>query len=668
MSQNLIDKLLLNQFRIDAFIASGGMGSVYRVWDLKRNVPLAMKVLHSDLADDPSIFRRFQREAQALQKLKHPNIVPFYGLYQDQGIIFLLEAFIQGSSLQEVLRKGKSLSVNECLIYVKGLCAALGFAHTKGIVHCDVKPGNVLISNQGNIYLADFGIARFVGGTTTTIGAAGSPAYMAPEQITASEITPATDIYALTVMLFEMLTGQRPFRGTEPESLAGGVTLTERIHYCHLRIPAPDPRKLKPDLSSAIAQVIFRGLAKDPGKRFQNTQEFFISLCNAADTSVERISDETTTLLNKPNQPSDHFPVPVYPQVQPTSGKSVIPFLVGGTFLMIFFLAFISLSKANLFPQKFPVNITATEFISTTQVSSNGAGSESLSTDTPIPTNSPSPTSTATATTKNWTQGKITYLARQKQTTNGIYALNLETGVAKPFPIIPTSVGINYSAPLLTADGSKLAFYIWGKGSWVVDDPANGQYRKLNDCTMPSWSGDGQQLVCVNSDGSLQIIDANSGNILETLAVTGSLPFWSPTSRDIVYTKRDGERTSVWFYNLDDKQEILFAGDSTENYAPSWSFDGQWIAFQSNLNSSMSQVWIMDRLGQNARQVTSLGNWSRAPAWSPDGSWLAFVSDAEGSIDADSGEAFVVSLKNGDIQKITSSRGSVYDWRVSWSR
>src|SRR5512136_323038 len=117
MSINLIGKVLLNQYRVEAFIASGGMGAVYRVWDLKRNVPLAMKVLHADLAEDPSVFKRFKREANALKKLAHPNIVPFYGLFQTGEFAFLLERFVDGPSLKDILRKrqGKPMPVEEAL-------------------------------------------------------------------------------------------------------------------------------------------------------------------------------------------------------------------------------------------------------------------------------------------------------------------------------------------------------------------------------------------------------------------------------------------------------------------------------------------------------------------------------------------------------------------------
>ena len=140
-------KTLLNQFRVDAYIASGGMGTVFRVWDLKRNVPLAMKVLHTDIADDPSYFRRFRREANALRKLAHPHIVPFYGLFQTSDFAFLLEAYIDGPTLKDLLRQGqgKPLPLPEVLTFLKAISSALGYAHANGVVHCDVKPGNVML-------------------------------------------------------------------------------------------------------------------------------------------------------------------------------------------------------------------------------------------------------------------------------------------------------------------------------------------------------------------------------------------------------------------------------------------------------------------------------------------------------------------------------------------
>jgi predicted Ser/Thr protein kinase len=291
----VIGQTLLDQFRVEEFIASGGMGAVYRVWDLKRNVPLAMKVLHAELADDPAMFQRFQREANALRKLAHPNIVPFYGLFQTEDFDFMLERFIDGPSLQAILKKRKGpLPVEEALVYLKALCAALGYAHASGVVHCDVKPGNVMVDHGGSVYLTDFGIVRHSESTTTTMGAAGTPAYMAPEQIRGEPVSPATDIYSLGVLLYEMLSGQRPFRGNEAGTEQGGTTANERIRYGHLNLPPPDPRSINPAIPVELASVIFKALSKNPQDRFASTLDLFNAICLQAGQTAMGIADHVT--------------------------------------------------------------------------------------------------------------------------------------------------------------------------------------------------------------------------------------------------------------------------------------------------------------------------------------------------------------------------------------
>ncbi len=180
--------------------------------------------------------KRFKGEANAFKKLTHSNIVPVYGLYQTTDFAFLLERYVDGPSLKDILRKrqGAPLQVDEVSIYLKALCAALGYAHANGMVHCDVKPGTVMIDQGGNVYLTDFGIARHSDSTTTTLATVGTAAYMAPEQIRGEPVSPATDIYALGVMLYEMLTGQRPFKGDEKGTDSSGATANERIRYAHL--------------------------------------------------------------------------------------------------------------------------------------------------------------------------------------------------------------------------------------------------------------------------------------------------------------------------------------------------------------------------------------------------------------------------------------------------
>lgn len=331
-----IGQVIQEKYRVDQVIGSGGMGVVYQVWDLIRNVPLAMKVLNMDVNDDPAQLRRFQREANALKKLSHPHIVPFYGFEVSGDAAFLLERYVDGADLKQVLgtMPDKRLTVAEALVYLKAVCAALGYAHNFGVVHCDIKPGNVMIDQGGNIYLTDFGIARHAESTSTTFGGAGTPTYMAPEQIRGEAVSAATDLYGLGVTLFEMLTGQRPFRGDEKGSESSGSTAGERVRYAHQYLAPPDPRTINPAISPAMAQVILRALAKDPSQRYQSTNELFLAACNAAgmhpDQLGTRVALPAGINLISPSSAATHPPqsastspaagyspagqAPVYPQ------------------------------------------------------------------------------------------------------------------------------------------------------------------------------------------------------------------------------------------------------------------------------------------------------------------------------------------------------------------
>jgi len=288
---NIIGKVLLEQFRVDAFIASGGMGAVYRVWDLKRNVPLAMKILNADLAEDEHIFKLFEREARALKKLAHPNIVSFYGLFRSSDFAFLLEQYVDGPSLSDVLKqnRGHSLDFTQAAVYLKAIASALGYAHANGVVHCDVKPGNVLVDRGGGVFLTDFGIARHADSTTTTLGTMGTAAYMAPEQIRGEPVSAATDVYALGVLIFEMFTGRRPFSGVEVKEEESGPTSNERIRAAHLRVPAPDACAVNPNVPAALAAVIQKAMSKSREARYQSANELLAAVCSALNINPDSI-------------------------------------------------------------------------------------------------------------------------------------------------------------------------------------------------------------------------------------------------------------------------------------------------------------------------------------------------------------------------------------------
>jgi serine/threonine protein kinase len=338
---SLVGNILMNRYEVKAFVASGGMSDVFYVWDLSRNVHLAMKVLHMDLINDPTILKFFMREARALQKLRHPNIVPFYGIERTNDFMFLLEEFIDGQSLKQVVDKQrdsgkKYLSIEQTLVYTKAVQAALGYAHSMGVVHCDIKPGNVMIDRGGNIFLADFGIARHADSTETTVGVAGAPAYMAPEQIKGLAVTPETDIYALGIMVFELLTGQRPFTGSIEEKDRSGTTIAEQVRQAHLRVPPPNPSLINPSIPPLLSSVLLRALEKEPQNRYSSTTEFFSNICVAVSTSPELVPDR----IENPN-----LEEPIYIPDTKKSRKIPLPLIVG---ISLFFIGCLVLAGISL--------------------------------------------------------------------------------------------------------------------------------------------------------------------------------------------------------------------------------------------------------------------------------------------------------------------------------
>lgn len=270
---SLVGQTLANTYRVDQFIGRGGMADVYKVWDSRRSVYLAMKVLHNDLAEDKVFIRRFRKEAETLARLQHPNIVRLYGMEEDRGLLFMLMEYIDGTSLRTVIARSKQpFSAGEILGYFRPACSALYYAHQMGVAHCDVKPANVLIDSGGHVFLSDFGIARLVeGATTTTLVGAGTPAYMAPEQILGKAITPRTDIYALGILLYEFITtGERPFTG-EAAPISG--TTAEKVRWEHLNARPSMTDEAFARFPPAVQGVVSRCLEKTPERRYQNTAD-----------------------------------------------------------------------------------------------------------------------------------------------------------------------------------------------------------------------------------------------------------------------------------------------------------------------------------------------------------------------------------------------------------
>ena len=257
--------VLRDSYRLERLLGRGGMADVYLAFDLRRQVNIAVKVLREDLAEDPEFVRRFQREAEALARLDHPYIVRFYSFERQGNTAFIVMDYVSGTTLRgRMMESSAPLPLAETTGILRQIGTALQYAHNEGFIHRDIKPGNIMLREDGTALLSDFGIARATEASTMTLGPLGTPAYMSPEQILGRETDARTDIYSMGVVTYEMATGRRPFVG----ETGTGTGTTERMRYEHLHAPPPDPRQFNPGLPPAAAQVIMRALAKDPGQRW----------------------------------------------------------------------------------------------------------------------------------------------------------------------------------------------------------------------------------------------------------------------------------------------------------------------------------------------------------------------------------------------------------------
>lgn len=291
------------------------MAEVYRAWDLKRNVPLAMKILLADLAEDKVFLRRFRREASTLARLEHPYIVRFYGLEQDDDLAFMMMDYVEGTTLRkEIFRAKGPLSRQRVLEIMQPVCSALHYAHQMGMVHCDVKPANIMIHNNGTVLVADFGISRMMESSTTTMVGAGTPAYMAPEQVRGEDPRPQTDIYGLGVVLYEMLTGgERPFTGETAQTTG---STSEKVRWEQLFLSPPSPRLHDPEISPALETVVLKCLEKRPDDRFDST----LTLLSALEQAIPEIAE-----AGSPTKVGQ-VPTPIPPtSFSPASPGSAVP-------------------------------------------------------------------------------------------------------------------------------------------------------------------------------------------------------------------------------------------------------------------------------------------------------------------------------------------------------
>ncbi|MBC8161505.1 MAG: serine/threonine protein kinase [Roseiflexaceae bacterium] len=268
----------LGKYEVQSLIGSGGMAQVYRGFDHTLQRPVAIKVLTEASAAQPGLVARFEQEARFIARLRHPAIVHVYDYGEVNGLAYIVQELLPGPTLEQELAaelvSGQRLPREDVLAIVAQLAAALDAAHSAGIIHRDVKPSNAMRNSQGQLVLTDFGIARATQAESRHTAAGlvvGTPDYISPEQVQGQEPTPASDIYALGVVSYEMLAGTRPFEADTPMG----------VLYKHLHQPPPSLVAVRPDLPPGVAQAIGRALAKEPVQRYASASQFARALAES---------------------------------------------------------------------------------------------------------------------------------------------------------------------------------------------------------------------------------------------------------------------------------------------------------------------------------------------------------------------------------------------------
>ena len=305
-----IGKLLDNRYEILELVGTGGMAKVYKARCHRLNRLVAIKILREDLSQDAEFRRRFHDESQAVAMLSHPNIVAVYDVSRSSELEYIVMELIDGITLKQYMqKKGNRLNWREALHFIIQITKALGHAHSRGIIHRDIKPHNIMVLRDGSVKVADFGIARVASGghSTLTQEALGSVHYISPEQARGSHIDTRSDLYSAGVVLYEMITGRLPFEGDTPVSVA----------IQHINSIPLSPRELDSSIPEALEAITMRAMAPNPDDRYLSADDML------ADLEEFRKNPNINFDYSVPEDVPEEVPEDEYTQIRPVSGRSL---------------------------------------------------------------------------------------------------------------------------------------------------------------------------------------------------------------------------------------------------------------------------------------------------------------------------------------------------------
>ena len=727
MADDLIGKTI-GGYEIQDVIGRGGMATVFRAHQVSMNRSVAVKVLPEQYVSDDTYIQRFNQEVAIVSKLEHRNIVPVHDYGEYNGQPYIVMRFMSGGSVDDLLKNGP-IELETVANIIEQIAPALDFAHSKQVLHRDLKPSNVLLDDDGGAYLTDFGIARVLGEPAhsgiTTQGVVGTPSYMSPEQAQGLPLDGRSDIYALGVMLFELVTGRRPFESDTPYGIA----------VLQVTAPPPSPRSINPNLSFAIEEVIFKALRKKREERFPNAVALSEALKRALNKPVMSMHD-TQPGFQRPNAPEPTVPSPPPQQMvtaaplqqsygvplavpmtpTPTNSGYSQPYppvrrkkrpgnvwasaalggLIGcGLLALVVLIVTVIISNIN---QQAKVNATAqVQGPSTADGSgedqggtiptldpTSAAGRDNLIPNVPTQAGTPvvAPVGVRSTQSVNATLqtigGGVVYFDNRNDNYD-IYKMDLAEGAEIR---LTTDEHVD-DYPAVSPDGKTIAFQSDRDGDfdiYAMDIDGNNVRQLTNNTVLdnvPSWSPDGTQIIFssdTRNDGTFDVYAMQpDGSGLQQIFSNNqrnSHPRYNPDMSVLVFTTgtpRDSAKWEIGSYVIASQSFTLMTNNDTRDRSPAFSPDGKQILFLTSGIGDQKSVGdsalaVMNPDGTGARILYDGIGLEWGADYSPDGQYISFTTVAA-STGRD--EVFIMKVDGTNIVQVTNQGGQVASWIAS---
>ncbi len=668
-------QLLLDRYRIDGRIAQGGMGAMYDAFDARLNIRCAIK--ENQLVTEAAL-RQFEREAQLLARLRHPNLprVTDHFIVPGQGQYLVMD-FVEGEDLGQRLKRLGPLPEADVLRWADAVLSALAHLHARGVIHRDIKPGNIKTTPEGETVLVDFGIAKEIGaeGGLTTTGARGlTPGFAPPEQYGGTARTDArSDLFAFGATLYALLTGAPPAdaftRLTDPHKFA---LLTGR-------------QGVETRYGASLAEAVDRALAMKPEDRFPNAEAMRAAL---------RETPEEKTVLEPPAVPPDALPAqtvvetrhaaslhgaslpqPAAPVALPPAAPPVSRprpqawgWLGAAAGLILITLLCGALAGPRVLAILSPS--TATPTVTPTPIATH---TPTLTlTATPTPTATPTLTPSPTPTPLGGGSGQIAF-ASDRDGNSEIYLMVVGHADGAGQTNL-TNNSANDWGPAWSPDGTRIAFYSYRDGNseiYVINADGTDQTRLTNNSATdlaPAWSPDGTRIAFVSDHGNFEIYvmavghaDGTGQTNLTNNSAADLAPAWSPDGTRIAFVSDRDAKPEIYLMNADGTSQTRLTSYLVNGWAPAWSPDGTRIAFVSDRDGN-DEIYVMPapvalaQVNADSTDQTRLTNNSATdygPAWSPDGARIAFVSDRDGNY-----EIYVMNADGTNQTRLTNNPAS----------